>query len=136
MKKLILSFLLLFIGGSFVFSQNNPTIDDVFKVLDGNFDKFSWVHVLLAEKTDDNRPTFVKMNRLPYDVVVVEDTGEEKSLQGEVIYIEIRKSGFRYNLKLDFSPKKEKGAERATTVKNRLYGKLLAEILPAKAAAQ
>ncbi|MDR2468542.1 MAG: hypothetical protein LBD22_06245 [Spirochaetaceae bacterium] len=136
MRKLLILCGCLFVSAGFASAQTRSqaiSLDEVFKILDTNFEKFEWVHQLLADKTEDSRQNAIKMNRLSYDITL-EEKGEELVKQGEVVYIEIIRAGYRYDMKFDFSPKREKGAERANTVRNRIYGKLLVDILPSKPA--
>ncbi|MDR2510228.1 MAG: hypothetical protein LBC77_06250 [Spirochaetaceae bacterium] len=132
MKKLSFAVFFVFACTVSVFSQaqrqESLTTDDVYKALDQNFENYAWVHLLLADKSEDKRAPRVKMNRLSYDINVIDENGMEKTGKGEVVYVEIIKGGYRYDIKLDFSPKKEKGAERSATVKGRIYGKLLVDV--------
>ena len=130
MRRITMGLVFLFVSAGIAFSQTNQnklTVDDVYQILDENFGKFEWVHQLLAEKSEDSRTPHVKVTRLAYPITVNRD-GVETTESGEIVYIEVIKAGYRYDMKFDFSPKQERGAERSRTVKNRIYGKLLVDV--------
>lgn len=133
MKKPVILCLFLCAASAFVFSQSRGgspqvTADDVIKRLDSNFEKYPFVHLLIAEKTEDKRTPKSSLNTLAYQTLVADKFGIEKMEDGEVLYAQVIKNGWRYDVKLDFSPKKEKGTKPAQTVKNSLYKGVLNEL--------
>ena len=133
MKKRAMVILWAVFGGAALFAQANPNqlVNDAIKTLGDNFEKYEWVSLAFAEKTEDTGPTSVKLDRLSYDIPV-DENGEEKIKAGEVLYLRIIKGGYRYDMKFDFSPKKLKGFERSRTIQNRVFKNLLIDILPEK----
>jgi hypothetical protein len=134
MNKRVLAVFLAVFGGAALFAQANPNqeVNDAIKTLGDCFEKYEWVHLTFAEKTEDTRATSAKIDRLSYDIPV-DENGEEKIKQGEVLYLRIIKAGYRYDMKFDFSPKKLRSFERSRTVQNRVFKSLLVDILPEKA---
>jgi hypothetical protein len=130
MKKRVLAVFLAAFGGA-LFAQANPNqaVDGAIKTLGDCFEKYEWVHLAFAEKSEDAGPTSVKLDRLSYDIPV-DENGEEKIKQGEVLYLRIIKAGYRYDMKFDFSPKKLRSFERSRTVQNRVFKSILIDILP------
>lgn len=117
--------------------QQQPTIEEAIAILDGNFTAYPYVHQLLTDKTDDNRPRRCKITRQPYEITI-EEKGEEKTVKAEVVIVEIINNGYRYELKFDFTPKKEKGTKFSKTVWNTVRSGILndlSEFFPKKEAA-
>ncbi|MDR2602125.1 MAG: hypothetical protein LBC53_06710 [Spirochaetaceae bacterium] len=96
-------------------------LDDAFKALDENFKKYPFAHLISLNKYEDDRSPrnpIKQFQRMPYDSEMLDEDGEP--LKGEVLYLTVIKGGFRYELKVDFLPFKEKKAADIKTARSQI----------------
>jgi hypothetical protein len=123
----ILIFCFLFVSSTGLLFSQTLTVNDVFKLLDENFENYPYVHQIDAAKTDDQRATNVKITRLPY-TYELDEVGNV--VKGEKVYITITRGGYRYSMVFDFLPRREGQSARSEDVKSRIYGGLLSDLRP------
>jgi hypothetical protein len=134
MRKISFLCLIIFAVGAPVFSQKKAaTLDEVWTTLNTNFDKYPFVHQINVQQYDDNRPAKADITSLSYSKG---DTFDGKPISGNIVYIVIIQSGYRYEMKFDFVSEKEKGAKLSTSVKNSIWKFLTALNPPAAEKAQ
>ncbi|MDR3301776.1 MAG: hypothetical protein LBT01_04500 [Spirochaetaceae bacterium] len=131
MNKILILCVFFVSSAGLMFSQA-LTVDDVFKLLDENFEKYPYVHQIEAARTDDSRATSVKITRLPY-TYELDEVGNV--VKGEKVYITIIRGGYRYQMVFDFLPRREGQSARSEDIKNRTYGGLLSDLRPKRQAA-
>jgi hypothetical protein len=120
-KKLFLASVILALFANLAFSQSVSTIEDVFKVLDANIKKYPYAHLVAINKYDDDRSPrnpIKQFQRFQYDSESTDVDGNP--LRGEVVYITMIKNGYRYELKVDFLPAKERNSKDIKTVRGQI----------------
>jgi hypothetical protein len=94
------------------------TLQDAVLLLENDFEKYPWAHLYYNRKIHDGGPESVKVMRQTYE-------------QGEVIAMRITKSGWRYEVKLNFTSEKQAFAKRSYDIRYAVY-QSINEILPKK----
>jgi hypothetical protein len=96
--------------------ENIYSIDDVLNTLNSDFEKYPWAHLYYNRKIHDNGRPYVKFLSQAYE-------------NGEVVNVEIRKGGWRYEVKINFISEKQIYAKRTYDIKMAIY-QMISEVLP------
>jgi hypothetical protein len=112
----LLFFMLMLSAVNVQAQEHNYTLENVFSLLENNFSKYPWAHIYYSRKTPDSGRYYVKIWRRPYD-------------NGEVVLVNMVRNGWRYEIKVNFTGRKEVFAKRSHDIRNSLYTSI-ADLLP------
>ncbi|MDR0663563.1 MAG: hypothetical protein LBF80_05745 [Spirochaetaceae bacterium] len=96
--------------------ENEYTAEEIVAMLDKNFATYPWAHIFYNRKIPDQGGPRTRLSGGAYG-------------QGEVVTVEIRKDGWRYEIKINFSNERQAYAKRSYDVKKAIYHSIT-ELLP------
>lgn len=97
------------------------TVDDVWATLNEYFSKYPWANPSIADKRPTVEAPTITIARFGYPLGM-DSMGD--ALNGEILHIKIIKGGYRYTMRYDFTPIRERGSIRSEDLKNSTYGLL------------
>jgi hypothetical protein len=120
MKKFFYSFLTLTVlalcAADINAQENQYTVEAIVDILNEDFEKYPWAHIYYSRKIQDQGGPLTKFVRSAYE-------------NGEIVTAEIRKGGWRYEIKLNFITAKQVYAKRSHDIKLALYS-TISDLLP------
>jgi hypothetical protein len=88
--------------------ENEYSVENILDILNEDFENYPWAHIYYSRKIQDDGEARTKFVRRAYD-------------EGEIVTIEIRMDGWRYEVKINFAKEKQAYAKRSYDIKMAVY---------------
>jgi hypothetical protein len=88
--------------------EKEYSIENILDILDEDFENYPWAHIYYSRKIPDQSMERIRFVRRVYG-------------QGEIVTIQIRKRGWRYEVKINFAKEKQVYAKRSYDIKMTVY---------------